>query len=302
MENKDTHIHQSASLGTASKVRDYFQLIKFTLSFTVVFSSVVAYLFAPKVVVYDWAMIIALFIAGMLVTGSANAINQAVEKDTDALMKRTGKRPVADGRMSQQEAYTFATLAGIVGVGMMWYFFNFSSAMLSALSLFLYAFVYTPLKKINSIAVLVGAIPGALPCLIGWVAGNDDFSAGGWVLFGIQFLWQFPHFWAIAWVAHTDYSKAGFKLLPADLGPTKFTAVQSIMYSVLMIPVGMLPYYFGLAGPISMVVVLICNIGMVIQSIRLYNEMNVKAARRVMFSSYIYLPIVLLALLAGKIK
>lgn len=286
----------------ASKAKDYYQLIKFTLSFTVVFSCVVCYLLAPNVKAFDWWMIAILFLAGMLVTGSANAINQAVEKDTDAMMKRTGSRPVAAGRMSQQEAYTFAVIAGVVGVGMMWQFFNLSSALLSALSLFLYAFIYTPLKKINSIAVLVGALPGALPCLIGWVAGNDDFSLGGWIYFGIQFLWQFPHFWAIAWVAHEDYSKAGFKLLPADKGPTKFTAIQGIMYSVLMIPVGILPYYFGYTGMISAVVVMMCNVFMVVQSIRLYQQMDVKSARRVMFSSYIYLPIVLLALLADKIK
>jgi heme o synthase len=290
----------SNSFTLASKVKDYFLLIKFTLSFTVVFSCAVCYLIAPKVVEYNWWMIMMLFIAGMLVTGSANAINQAVEKDTDALMKRTDKRPVANGRMSQSEAYTFALIAGFVGCAMMWYFFNISSAIVSAISLFLYAFVYTPLKKINSIAVLVGAIPGALPCLIGWVAGNDDFSAGGWILFGVQFLWQFPHFWAIAWVAHQDYSKAGFKLLPADKGPTKFTAVQAIMYSVLMIPMGILPNYFGITGTVSIYIVLAANLFMVFQSIRLYNEMDVKAARRVMFSSYIYLPIVLLALLADK--
>ncbi len=266
----------------------------------VVFSCVVCYLLAPNVKEFDWWMIAIFFLAGMLVTGSANAINQAVEKDTDAMMKRTGSRPVAAGRMSQTEAYTFAVIAGIAGVAMMWYFFNLSSALLSAFSLFLYAFIYTPLKKINSIAVLVGALPGALPCLIGWVAGNDDFSLGGWIYFGIQFLWQFPHFWAIAWVAHEDYSKAGFKLLPADKGPTKFTAIQGIMYSALMIPVGFLPYYFGYTGPISAIVVILCNVFMVVQSIRLYQQMDVKAARRVMFSSYIYLPIVLLALLAGK--
>ncbi len=290
----------STSFTLASKVKDYFQLIKFTLSFTVVFSCVICYLLAPKVIEYDWYMIIVLFIAGMLVTGSANAINQSVEKDTDAIMKRTAKRPVASGRMSQTEAYTFAVIAGALGVGMMWYFFNLSAALLSAFSLFLYAFIYTPLKKVNSIAVLVGAFPGALPCLIGWVAGNDDFAIGGWILFGIQFLWQFPHFWAIAWVAHQDYSKAGFKLLPADKGPTKFTALQAVMYSVLMIPVGILPKVFGLTGNISLWIVLSANLFMVVQSLRLYNDMDVKAARRVMFSSYIYLPIVLLALLADK--
>lgn len=289
------------SLAVVAKVRDYMLLIKFTLSFTVVFSCVICYLLAPKVVEYDWSMITLLFVAGMLITGSANAINQAVEKDTDALMKRTSKRPVANGSMSQNEAYTFAIIAGLVGVAMMWYYFNLSSALVSAFSLFLYAFIYTPLKKINSIAVLIGALPGALPCLIGWVAGNDDFSLGGWVLFGMQFLWQFPHFWAIAWVAHTDYTKAGFKLLPADKGPTKFTAIQTIMYSVLMIPIGMVPYFIGLTGITSLWIVLVCNLFMVVQSARLYKEMDVKAARRVMFSSYIYLPIVLLALLADKI-
>ena len=290
----------SKSLTMASKVKDYFQLIKFTLSFTVVFSCVVCYLLAPKIIEYNWMMITILFVAGMLVTGSANAINQSVEKDTDAMMKRTASRPVASGRMSQTEAYTFALIAGLLGVALMWYFFNLSAALLSAFSLFLYAFIYTPLKKVNSIAVLVGAFPGALPCLIGWVAGNNDFAIGGWILFGIQFLWQFPHFWAIAWVAHQDYSKAGFKLLPADEGPTKFTAVQAIMYSVLMVPFGILPKVFGMTGNISLWIVLAANLFMVVQSIRLYNEMDIKAARRVMFSSYIYLPIVLLALLADK--
>lgn len=296
-----TENNSSTSFSIASKVKDYFQLIKFSLSFMVVFSCVICYLLAPKIVIFDWWMILILFVAGMLVTGSANAINQAVEKDTDAQMKRTGTRPVASGRMSQQEAYIFALVAGLLGCWMMWYFFNLSSALLSAFSLFLYAFIYTPLKKINSIAVLVGAFPGAFPCLIGWVAGNDDFAAGGWILFGIQFLWQFPHFWAIAWVAHSDYSKVGFKLLPADKGPTKFTALQAVMYSVLMIPVGILPHYFGLTGQVSMYIVIVCNLFMVVQSLRLYQAMDVKSARRVMFSSYIYLPIVFLALLADKV-
>lgn len=302
MTKSSEHRVASQSFSLAAKVKDYMLLIKFTLSFTVVFSCVICYLLAPKVVEYDWYMILLLFLAGMLITGSANAINQAVEKDTDAMMKRTSKRPVANGNMSQNEAYTFALIAGIVGVGMMWYYFNLSSALLSAFSLFLYAFIYTPLKKINSIAVLIGALPGALPCLIGWVAGNDDFALGGWVLFGMQFLWQFPHFWAIAWVAHADYTKAGFKLLPADKGPTKFTAIQTIMYSFLMIPIGMVPYFIGLTGITSLWIIFVCNLFMVFQSARLYKEMDVKAARRVMFSSYIYLPIVLLAMLADKIN
>ncbi len=280
---------------------NYAQLMKFTLSFTVVFTCVICYMLAPKVMAYDWTMILLLTFAGLCITGSANAINQAVEKDTDAQMKRTANRPVASGRMSQQTAYAFAIVTGVVGVAMMWKYFNFSAALLSAFSLFLYAFIYTPLKKINSIAVLVGAFPGALPCLIGYVAGNDDFSYAGWALFLIQFLWQFPHFWAIAWVSHTDYSRVGFKLLPAKEGPTRFTALQSIMYAVLMIPIGFLPHYLHLTGNISMWVLLVANIFMVVQCVRLYQNMGVPAARRVMFSSYIYLPIVYLALLADKL-
>jgi protoheme IX farnesyltransferase len=280
---------------------NYAQLMKFTLSFTVVFTCVICYMLAPKVMAYDWSMILLLTFAGLCITGSANAINQAVEKDTDAQMKRTANRPVASGRMSQQTAYTFAIIAGVLGVAIMWKYFNFSSALLSAFSLFLYAFIYTPLKKINSIAVLVGAFPGALPCLIGYVAGNDDFAYAGWALFLIQFLWQFPHFWAIAWVSHTDYSRVGFKLLPAKEGPTRFTALQSIMYAVLMIPVGFIPYYLNLTGQVSMWILLVANIFMVVQCVRLYQNMGVPAARRVMFSSYIYLPIVYLALLADKL-
>ena len=282
-------------------LKNYAQLMKFTLSFTVVFTCVICYILAPKVAGYDWTMILILTFAGLCITGSANAINQAVEKETDAQMKRTANRPVASGRMSQQHAFLFALITGILGVALMWYYFNLSSALVSAFSLFLYAFIYTPLKKVNSIAVLVGAFPGALPCLIGWVAGNDDFSFAGWSLFLVQFLWQFPHFWAIAWVAHQDYSKVGFKLLPAKEGPTRFTAVQSIMYAVLMIPVGFLPHYLGITGEWSMWVVLVANIFMVVQCVRLYQNMGVPAARRVMFSSYIYLPIVFLALLADKI-
>jgi protoheme IX farnesyltransferase len=286
------------------KIDDYKQLVKFTLSFTVVFSSVISYMLAPNVVEYDWKSIVLLFIGGMLVTGSANAINQITEKDTDAVMKRTGNRPVAAGRMSVNEAGAFAFAAAIIGSLILGLYFNWYAAGLSLLSLFIYSFVYTPLKKINSVAVLIGGIPGAFPCLIGWAAAydGDTFNwTGGWILFAIQFIWQFPHFWAIAWVAHTDYTKAGFKLLPSQTGPTKFTALQTIIWSLLMIPVGMLPYFVKMSGWVSFWILVTANAVMVIQCVRLYMNMDVKSARRVMFSSYIYLPIVLLALLADKI-
>jgi protoheme IX farnesyltransferase len=299
MEKEIRGIRESSSLVLASKVKDYFQLIKFTLSFMVVFSCVVCYLLAPNVK-FNLLAVLLLFTGGMLITGSANAINQAVEKDTDAVMKRTAGRPVASGRMSEQEAWVFAAITGIIGVLIMWYWFNFASAMIGLFSLILYAFIYTPLKKINSVSVLVGAFPGALPCLIGWVAATGTFDIGGWILFSIQFLWQFPHFWAIAWVAHKDYTRAGFKLLPSDKGPTKFTALQTVMYSTLMVPVGMLPYYFKISGIISLWIILACNLWMVFVSVQLFIKMDVGSARKVMFSSYFYLMIVFLSLLFDK--
>ncbi|MGZ3937857.1 MAG: heme o synthase [Flavisolibacter sp.] len=307
--------HSDAAItGQSTKLKDYLQLTKPSLNIMVGFSSVICYQMAPRIVETEWLLILFLFIGGYLVTGSANAINMAMEKDTDSQMKRTAKRPVASGRMGVGEAWTFAIVSGGIGIIILGFFFNWLAAGLAAFSLFLYAFIYTPLKKVNAIAVLVGAFPGALPCLIGWAAGNDAIfenghgwrDDGGWVLFAIQFLWQFPHFWAIAWVAHKDYSSVGFKLLPAERGPTKFTAMQSIVYAVLMLPTCILPYiirlteYRSTVGMISLGVVILANIFLVGQCVRLYREMDVKAARRVMFSSYIYLPIVLLALLASK--
>lgn len=313
---KINDLETDANKGLGQRLKDYMQLTKPSLAIMVVFSSVICYLLAPKVSKQDWSFLYAvlLFLGGFLVTGSANAMNQVVEKDTDALMKRTATRPIASGRMSVTEGWIFAIVIGVVGVGLLSFFFNLLSGALAAFSLFLYAFVYTPLKKVNAIAVLVGAVPGALPCLIGWAAGNDAVFGtgsnssdwGGWILFLLQFLWQFPHFWAIAWVAHKDYAGAGFRLLPAEKGPTRFTAIQTVMYAVLLIPVCVLPYVIGLTenesmqGKIFFAVVMLSNLFLVTQCVRLYKEMDANAARRVMFSSYIYLPIVLLALLAGK--
>ncbi len=305
-EQDDTTIPAPAT-GLAGKVKDYFQLVKFTLSFMVVFSTVVSFLIAPNENNFSrekYISVLLLFAGGMLVTGAANAINQILEKKSDALMKRTAQRPVASGRMSEMEAGVFAAVAGLAGTAILWYFFNVESALISLFSLFLYGFIYTPLKKVNSISVLVGGVPGALPCLIGWVAAyaNADIEwTGGWILFGIQFLWQFPHFWAIAWLAHKDYTNAGFKLLPGDKGPERFTAIQSIMYSVLMIPVGVLPYVYKICGTTSMWIVLGCNLWMVYASIMLLLKMNAKSARMVMFSSYFYLMIVLLSLFADRL-
>lgn len=297
---KTETVKQHSSFSIAGKIRDYMLLIKFSLSFMVVFSAVVSYLLAPDVVAYDWSRIILLFVGGMLVTGSANAVNQAMEKDTDALMKRTAKRPIPSGRMSLTEAWTFAIVALVAGLAIL-ADFSWLAAGIALVSWFMYAYMYTPLKKVSSVSVLVGAVPGALPCLIGWAAGQEALTMGGWILFTIQFFWQFPHFWAIAWIAHKDYSNAGFKLMPSVEGPTKYSAIQSVVYSLVLIPAGTLPYLTGMSGLVSFWIVMAANLFMLFQCVRLYREMEVKAARRVMFSSYIYLPVVLLALLADKL-
>ena len=291
------------------KIKDYLQLMKPSLSIMVVFSSIISFLLTQGSENYVdiWKMIFLLFAGGMLVTGSANAINQVVEKDTDALMKRTANRPVASGRMSVTEGWIFSIITGLLGVFILGNYFNWLAAGLAAFSLFLYAFIYTPLKKVNSIAVLVGAVPGALPCLIGWAAGDNNLLIGGWVLFAFQFFWQFPHFWAIAWVAHKDYSIAGFKLLPADKGPTKFTALQTILYSLILIPVTLAPFFVGMCsyddtqGIISLVLIGIANLFMTGRCVALYKKMDVGSARKVMFGSYMYLPVVMLALLLSKV-
>jgi len=290
----------SSSFKLSGKLQDYKLLIKFNLSFMVVFSALISYLLAPKVKEYDWASIILFFVGGMLVTGSANTINQIVEKDTDALMKRTANRPVASGRMSTGEAWAFAVIAGIVGVLILWHF-NLLTAVLAAFSLFVYAFIYTPLKKVSSISVLVGAIPGSLPCLIGWAAGNDDLSAGGWALFALQFFWQFPHFWAIAWVADDDYKKAGFKLLPSGGGKDLNTAIQIMVYTMFLIPLGLLPARFGVTGLNSAIVATVCGVAFFAQTFSLLKTGNRQSALRIMFGSFLYLPIVQIAYLLDKV-
>jgi len=297
-------VKQSSSFTIGSKLRDYMLLVKMSLSIMVVFSAVVSYLLAPHVQFF-WPRILLIALGGFLVTASANAVNQIVEKDTDALMKRTAKRPVASGTMRAQEAWTFAIASLILGLFILGFYFNLTSALIAFASWFMYAYMYTPMKKVSSFSVLMGAVPGALPCLIGWTAGfpaGGEISwAGGWSLFAIQFFWQFPHFWAIAWIAHKDYSAAGFKMLPSNAGPTKFSAIQAIIYSLLLIPAGVVPYFIGMSGYVSLWIVLAANLFMVIQSVRLYHEMTSAAARRVMFSSYLHLPVVLLSLLADKV-
>lgn len=288
-----------------ARVRDYSQLLKPNLSFMVVFSSVIGYLMAPGMQ-FDWKNVILLFVGGILVTGGANTINQIIERYSDKLMKRTMNRPLPDGRMGQAEAWFFAAITGISGSLMLGYFFFPLAGILSFISLLLYAFAYTPMKKIHPVAVFIGAIPGALPPLIGWVAATNTLNPanplalGGWILFLIQFFWQFPHFWAIAWVGFDDYERAGIRMLPSKMGKTRFTGLQCMFYSVVLIPLAVMPRLVGLTGNIGMWVCMALGAFYFIASFLFYTHNDHKSARRLMFSSFIYLPTVLLALLFDK--
>lgn len=288
-----------------ARAKDYNQLLKPNLSGMVVFSSVIGFLMAPNIRfawndMALWWQVITLFIGGMLVTGGANTINQILERDSDALMRRTRLRPLPDGRMHHHEAWIFAGLTGVCGAVLLGVCFNPLAGALSFLSLLLYAFAYTPMKKVHPVAVLIGAIPGALPPLIGWVAATGSLSAGGWVLFLIQFFWQFPHFWAIAWVAFDDYNRAGIRMLPTREKETRFTGIQCMMYSLVLIPMATVPHMMGISGSIGMWICILCGIMYFAASVVFYVHNNHKSARRVMFASFIYLPTILLALVIDK--
>jgi len=283
-----------------AKIRDYGQLMKPNLSFMVVFSSVVGYLIVPGIE-FLWKNVILLFIGGMLVTNGANIINQILERYSDRLMKRTMLRPLPDERMGIAEAWVLCVVSAASGAWLLAYYFNITAALLSLLSLLIYGFAYTPMKKIHPVATFIGAIPGALPPLIGWVAATGSLGLGGWALFLIQFFWQFPHFWAIAWVGYEDYLKAGIRMLPSKEGKTSFTGLQCIFYSLTLIPLAMLPRQIGLSGAAGMWVAISCGFLYCFASFIFYLRNDRISAKRLMYASFIYLPTVLLALLIDKI-
>ncbi|MCL6524880.1 MAG: heme o synthase [Thermoflavifilum sp.] len=283
-----------------SKVKDYFLLTKFTLSFLVVFSCMVGYLMAPRVNV-DTAHILLLFVAGICIAGAANSFNQIIEKDTDALMRRTAGRPLPSGRMQIAEALTVAVLLTLVGLFILTVYFNQLAAWVSLLSLCLYAFVYTPWKRWNSLSVFVGAIPGALPPLIGWMAAGGGLTAGGISLFLLQFFWQFPHFWAIAWLAHDDYQRAGFKLLPGKGGRDVYTALLILSFTVMLILSNFLPYLLQVYGSFALSVGLFTGAYLLYRGWKLVEQRDQASARQLMFAAYIYFLAVQFAMLIDKI-
>ena len=281
------------------KARAYFQLLKFRLSFTVAFSSALGYLLGAHTL--SWSRAALVLLGGLLVTGAANIINQVFEKDLDRLMRRTEARPLPTGRLSVTEAWVFCVVLAVAGLAMLAYFFNPLTAALSLLSLILYGFIYTPLKTVSPVCVAVGAIPGGLPPLIGWVAATGFVGEPAWVLFGIQFMWQFPHFWAIAWVADEDYKRAGFKMLPSPGNRDLRTAFQIMTYTVLLVPVSLLPLVLGISGHVSAGIALVCGVLFTLLTVQLMRTQDRQAALRIMFASFLYLPIVQIALVLDKV-
>lgn len=282
------------------KARDYVQLVKLRLSLTVVFSSVMAYLIATGML-FSWAAIIVLALGGFLVTGAANTLNQVMEKDFDRLMSRTADRPLAAGRMDISEAVMAAGLMSMFGITLL-ALFNPWAAFFGTLALLSYAFLYTPLKRLTPAAVFIGAIPGALPTLIGCVAAQGELSLLALSLFGIQFFWQFPHFWAIGWLGYADYSRAGYKLVPGKNGkPDGNVAAQSFLYTLFLLPVSLLPFYLGATGLVSAIIVGILGLGYAYFAFNFYRKQDRNTALRLMFYSFCYIPLSLIVLFADKI-
>jgi len=278
------------------KGSDFSKLIKLRLTFLVVFSASISYLIGSKengsIIWADWAKLI---VGGFLVTSAANCFNEIIEKDLDRLMKRTADRPIPAGRMTTGQALVLGLFMAITGTYLLGSL-NITTGYLSVFSVLLYAFAYTPLKRKSPIAVFVGAIPGALPPLIGYVAAHGKIDIIALILFGIQFVWQFPHFWAIAWVLDDDYKLAGFRLLPTQKRD-RASAIITFIFTLILVPVSLLPTIYGYGGYFVGGVSLICSLVFLYQAFILMRTLQIESARKLMFGSFFYLPVVQLLFL-----
>lgn len=288
------------TISAAVKIRAFVELLKVRLSLLVAFSCAFGYGLATRGNM-DWQVLIMLTLGGFLLSGASVSINQILEKDLDGLMTRTQNRPLPTSRLTVGEATIFTLICLIASLVILWIYTNPLTVVLSIISMLLYSFVYTPLKQVGPIAVFVGAIPGALPPLLGWIAATGSITYEAIIIFGIQFIWQFPHFWAIAWVADDDYKKAGFKLLPSGGGKDLNTAIQIMVYTLFLIPLGLLPATFGITGIYSAVVATLCGAAFFAQTFSLMRTGSRQSALRIMFGSFIYLPVVQIAYLLDKV-
>lgn len=283
------------------RLKAYSDLVKFRLSALVTFSAAFGFILGDKGAMFSWGPFLSLILGGFLISGASGAANEIWERDIDKLMKRTQNRPLPLNIISLKEAYWFTGLIAFAGILILWINTNPLTTLLGILSMVLYVFVYTPLKKVGPIAVFVGAIPGAMPPLLGWTAATGVISHEALIIFGIQFIWQFPHFWAIAWVSDEDYKRAGFKLLPSGGKKDLNTAIQIMVYTLFLLPLGLLPTYFGLTGINSGIVATVCGVLFLAQTFSLMKDCSRKSALKIMFGSFLYLPIVQIAYLLDKI-
>ncbi len=276
-----------------------FELTKFRLSLLVSFSAIFGFILASdNIYFFD---LLVLGISGYLVTAASVINNQILEKDLDSEMDRTKDRPLPTNRISKRNSLIFSIFLMVIGLTTMTLYFNMVAGLLSLLSLLLYTFIYTPLKRVGPIAVFIGAIPGALPPLIGWAAFSGEITIEAIIIFSIQFIWQFPHFWAIAWIYHDDYKKVGFKLLPSKGEKNFNTALNIMTYTLFLIPLGLLPTIFGITGIISGAVAVLCAILFLAQTFKLFKDYSRSSALKIMFGSFIYLPIVQISFILDKI-
>ncbi len=281
-----------SSFSISSIITYFKEITKIRLSLSVVFSSIAGYLLGADTI--SFYTLILLAFGGYFMVGASNVFNQIIEKDLDALMERTKNRPIPTGRMSVNTAFILASVFTAFGIAIL-YIINPQTAMFGAISIFLYTCAYTPLKTRTPLSVFVGAIPGAIPFMLGWVAATDNFGIEPGILFMLQFFWQFPHFWAIGWFLHKDYQKAGFNMLPTGK-QDKGTAVQTILYTVWTIIVSIIPV-FGFTGRLHLtiigaVIVFLAGLMMLYYAIQLFKKMTVIAARRLMLASVIYITLV----------
>lgn len=294
-KNQSTILTATKS-AVANTLSDYALLIKLRLTTVVVLSSALGYLIAAGSDA-ELQSLLLIVIGGFFVTAAANALNQVFEKDFDILMVRTSNRPLAAGRMRTTEAILFAGLSSLVGL-LILASFNTLTVILGMASLVLYAFVYTPMKRYSTLAVAIGAIPGALPVLIGFTAFQGTLTAFGVALFALQFLWQFPHFWSIGFVSFDDYQRAGFKLLPVSDGHIdRNLGLSSLFYAFLSLPVVAMMYFNGMIGVTETILCAILSLGYVILGYFFHRSFDRSSALKLMFYSFIYLPATLLAIL-----
>jgi len=271
---------------------DYKQLAKVGLSLSVVFSAIAGYLLAVEIINYQVLFLLGL--GGFLMVAASNAFNQIIEKDTDALMKRTMNRPLPTGRMSKTSAFIFAITFTIIGLGIL-YSINPKSALFGAISIFLYTCAYTPMKPVSPLAVFVGALPGAIPFMLGWIAATNEFGIEAGFLFMIQFFWQFPHFWSIGWLQFEEYKKAGFIMLPMDKKDQSATK-QIIFYTIIMILVSIAPV-LKMTGafyihPITAIIIALLGLFMLYYGILLHKKQTNIEARKLMLSSVLYITVI----------